>query len=115
MDSTQKLRESLKPGYTPEFSLLACPACGYTYLHHDEIKVFDRRLEDSRTVTETTVSGLRCTVETTDGALNPSSRRDGVAIQFWCEECPARPVLKIAQHKGETHVSWDLDGGWHAE
>jgi hypothetical protein len=89
------------------FTPCPCPSCGSSYLHHDEIKVFSRP-EDAPAVTETTVSDRGCTVMETDGALNPSERRGGVAIQFWCEECSARPVLKIAQHKGTSIISWDI-------
>ena len=42
----------------------------------------------------------------TDQAENPSPRRDGVAIQFWCEACPSTPVLHIYQHKGDTMINW---------
>jgi hypothetical protein len=89
------------------FSPLLCPACGGGNLHHNEVKVFCRP-EDAAEVTETTVSDHGCTVAKTDGAFNPSDRRDGVTIQFWCEECPARPVLGFAQHKGASLVSWDF-------
>ena len=33
---------------------------------------------------------------------NPSGRRQGVTIRFWCEGCAQRSVLTIAQHKGAT-------------
>lgn len=87
------------------FSPLQCPECGGSYLHHDEVKVFCRP-EDASTVIETTVSDRGCTVYETDGEHNPSDRRGGISIQFWCEHCPALPVLQIAQHKGESLVSW---------
>jgi hypothetical protein len=86
-------------------SPLPCPACGCDYLHHDEVKVFCRP-EDASTVTETTVSDHGCTVDETDGEHNPSDRRGGISIRFWCEQCSARPVLQIAQHKGASLVSW---------
>jgi hypothetical protein len=88
---------------------LPCPACGCAYLHHEEIKVFARQ-EDAPVVTETTVSDRGCTVMETDGAANPSERRGGIAIQFRCEECDDRPILKIAQHKGSSLVSFDVQG-----
>jgi hypothetical protein len=37
---------------------------------------------------------------------NPSSRRGGVAIRFWCEGCDSAPELTLEQHKGETHLHW---------
>ncbi len=33
---------------------------------------------------------------------NPSKRRDGVAIGFTCEQCPAVFWVTLAQHKGAT-------------
>jgi hypothetical protein len=89
------------------FPVVLCPACGSNNLHHDEITVFSRP-EDAAAVTETVVSDRGCTVTTTDGLGNPSARRGGVTIQFWCEGCAARPFLGFAQHKGETYVSWDI-------
>jgi len=37
---------------------------------------------------------------------NPSRRRDGLAIEFSCENCPAILELTIKQHKGETFFAW---------
>jgi hypothetical protein len=37
---------------------------------------------------------------------NPSSRRGGIAIRFWCEGCPFISELTLAQHKGSTEVEW---------
>jgi hypothetical protein len=27
-------------------------------------------------------------------------------INFYCEQCPAEPVLSIQQYKGTTYVGW---------
>ena len=54
-------------------------------VEHDEVKVHDAPSD---------VSG------------NPSNRRDGMAVQFYCETCPSRPKLAIYQHKGTTYVGW---------
>jgi len=79
--------------------VLKCPSCGTDegYLHHHGVTVYDRH-EDGP-VTVTTVNG---------GAAgeNPSSRRDGIAIRFTCELCPAELELTIAQHKGRTYLVW---------
>jgi hypothetical protein len=87
-----------------ENDILTCPSCGYTYMHHVGVEVFDRDREDSET-------GLHLSVEPggvvrmdTKQAGNPSSRRDGVRIYLWCEGCPEKSVLTIAQHKGLTLV-----------
>ena len=81
-----------------------CPACGGSNLHHSGVEVWVRR-EDSRT-------GLRVVVDTEAGgdtgtfyldkdmSANPSKRRGGMKILFWCETCPAKLALYIVQHKG---------------
>lgn len=93
---------------------LKCP-CGSDLVHHDSVEVFERT-EDADAGVRVRVSGVdvgwrnekppdRCPaavrVDTSlDG--NPSARRQGIAIHFWCEECRGRFVLTIAQHKGMT-------------
>jgi hypothetical protein len=90
--------------YTVEFVadddvMLKCPRCGTDegYLHHGGVTVYSR--EEDGPVTVTTING---------GAAgeNPSARRDGIAIRFTCELCPAELELTIAQHKGHTHLMW---------
>ncbi len=57
---------------------------------------------------------------------NPSSRRHGVVIAFWCETCEGQATpegthredlwLTFAQHKGMTHVGWVFEKrGGHGE
>jgi hypothetical protein len=41
-----------------------------------------------------------------DSTNNPSSRRDGILIHFWCEHCEEKPVMAILQHKGTTFIGW---------
>ena len=43
----------------------------------------------------------------TDIRDNPSARRYGLRIFFWCEHCCAVPVLNIYQHKGNTFLRWE--------
>jgi len=106
--------------------LLSCPVCGGVYgLHHEVVEVFERQ--------EDAFAGLHVIVgpseETGDllaeyaplpGAVsvdgdmmgNPSPRRNGLRIGFWCEQCNPDPdigtsyKLNIAQHKGTTHIYW---------
>jgi hypothetical protein len=87
--------------------VLTCPACGSNNLHHDRVLVFSRD-EDAEATTVTEVTSERTVIATTPSraANNPSSRRDGLAIKFWCENCSAKPELTIAQHKGETQIGW---------
>lgn len=86
----------------------ACP-CGGQNLHHEWIKVFSRN-EDEAEVTVTTVDNHRAvTVVERRPSLrsgNPSSRRDGLLIGFWCENCDTHSVLAISQHKGSTEIEW---------
>ena len=86
---------------------LVCPACGSTYLHHERVEVFERN-EGERSGLHVAVGGGRALVDTAlEG--NPSGRRHGLNIHFWCEECEARPMLIIAQHKGNTIVDFLSD------
>lgn len=94
---------------------LDCPHCRSTYLHHDRVEVFERP--------EDAAKGMHVTVESHDQirdrpgfprltvdddlARNPSSRRRGVRIEFWCENCHKRSALLICQHKGETDIEFE--------
>jgi hypothetical protein len=39
---------------------------------------------------------------------NPSRRRDGLAVRFWCEQCGSVSELTIAQIKGASFVGWRI-------
>ena len=97
----------LLPGDMPDCA--ACPHCGSSYLHHGTVRVFDRS-EDQETVYRTTVSGLPVSVMIeavpNRGSGNPSNRRDGITIEFDCEECGKVSLLGIAQIKGLTKIAW---------
>ena len=81
-------------------SVLLCSACGGEYLHHSKVEVFERA-EDEQTGLHVTAGVGPPTVDR-DMARNPSSRRHGLLINFWCEYCSAITILSIAQHKGIT-------------
>lgn len=94
-----------------DISILYCPRCGGTNLHHGPIAVYERYGEDSETSFKTTVfnKDVEQDVVRSKSSLNPSSRRDGIVIVFSCEECSQGEdilELTIAQHKGETHLAW---------
>jgi len=116
-----------------DLSMLCCPRCGEIYLHHEGVISYDRS-EDAEKVVKTTtlspvtdaedVKATTTSVEVTDGIGNPSDRRHGLAIAFWCECCSfdddpndlgnairsgRRIELTIAQHKGSTHIGWRFD------
>lgn len=84
--------------------VLMCPHCGFDYLHHSTVEVYDRS-EDEKTGL-CTVAGNR-QVSTTPGLRgNPSSRRDGIRIWFRCEGCDKESCITIAQHKGRTLIDY---------
>lgn len=88
---------------------LTCPGCGGNYLHHGMVVVFERDREDAPT-RATSIDGGAVIVSPHSApwveARNPSSRRNGLSIQFECETCDARPMLTMAQHKGTTVIAW---------
>lgn len=82
---------------------LICPVCGDSYLHHSHVEIFDRVREDAPS-TSLRVERGRVTEGSED---NPSPRRDGLAVTFWCEGCGSQNlVLALWQHKGESFWSW---------
>lgn len=87
---------------------LLCPHCGNNYLHHAEVEVFTRH-EDADKTLLTTVGYFNTNTAWTDSEvlLNPSSRRGGIRIKFWCESCTHESYLTMAQHKGVTIMEWE--------
>lgn len=86
-------------GYGAE---LCCPRCGSNFLHHDKIEVFERP-EDAAHGLHVAISDSKATVDT-HLDKNPSRRRDGLLVTFWCEGCHGICALTIAQHKGVSLV-----------
>lgn len=98
---------------------LECPRCGDNYLHHGPVTVYDRH-EDAEEVRTTLVAGANISSQMKPNAAsgNPSYRRDGIVIEFFCENCgdldPERGLntppmtLEIAQHKGNTYLRWNI-------
>ena len=85
---------------------LECPLCGYLNLHQDTVEVFNRE-EDAKTGLHATVDGSKVSLDTAMGG-NPSSRRHGLSIGFWCEGCDELGALRlnVVQHKGCTEIYW---------
>lgn len=84
---------------------LLCPSCGFNYLHHDRVEIFECG-EDATHGVHVVVADGKATFDTSlEG--NPSARRHGLKIHFWCEGCKAKPVLSIGQHKGNTYVDFE--------
>jgi hypothetical protein len=86
---------------------LTCPHCRGEYLHHGRVIIYDRA-EDASRVTKIDVwdhSAWITKVDNKDSG-NPSLRRRGLTMQFYCEECDTTSELTIAQHKGASLVGW---------
>ncbi|NKD15262.1 MULTISPECIES: hypothetical protein [Aeromonas] len=84
---------------------LICPSCGFDYLHHDKVEVFECG-EDAEHGVHVTISDGKAVMDTSL-AGNPSARRHGLSVHFWCEGCDAKPVLSISQHKGNTQMTFE--------
>ena len=84
-------------GYDAE---LLCPSCGGNFLHHDRFEAFECN-EDQESGIHVVVECGKATINQSL-AVNPSGRRHGLSIHFWCEGCSAKPVLTISQNKGNT-------------
>ena len=103
--------------------VLLCPNCNEGYLHQTDVAIFHRD-DDADQVKVTTVSDggdVHEAVIANNVSLNPSRRRYGLRISFWCEHCDGGltdeerengvtshnvPDLAIYQHKGNTHIVW---------
>jgi hypothetical protein len=108
---------------------LLCPHCGSDYLHHYGFTDYDR-IEDAEVVNvidcgavvfsgdgemfgvfdrsscEPQLGGGLSIFSASDDARNPSSRRHGIVVKFWCENCHHLSLLCIAQHKGHSQMFW---------
>lgn len=84
--------------------VLNCPNCTSNNLHQVSASVFFRDAEDSDTGKFFRIDSTKA--EKTFGDKNPSSRRDGLLIEFECEQCDADPILAVYQHKGFTFIGW---------
>lgn len=88
---------------------LLCPGCGSGMLRHGRVRVFNRRYErPPGNDLVVTVSYMRVDV-VRGGPMddNPSEERDGLLIDFECEDCENRSTLRLDQHEGSTYVAWD--------
>ena len=107
-----------------EDDLLQCPRCKELYLHHCGISLYDRE-EDADYVMKTYVPvkfdgwtpkkseknsvDLAVSHIKAEASGNPSDRRGGVVIHFFCECCGDGIDLTIAQSKGHSWVEWRLN------
>jgi len=91
---------------------LLCPECGNPNLHHEKVEVFWRAEEDAPSEGIACNTGDGFWVKAADPVLgfpvheNPSPRRNGLLINFTCEQCFLGKSLAIWQHKGFTYLEW---------
>lgn len=96
--------------YTNDNGELVCAHCGFNYLHHTSITIYNRK-EDSDKTTVTTVSAsgsteISSTNQPSNMCRNPSSRRTGLSISFRCENCHKISELTVAQQKGHSRINF---------
>jgi hypothetical protein len=85
---------------------LDCPRCGYNYLHHGTVTIYNRGEDKKNTLV------IRCDGGAVSKLLAPSTaarNRNGLAIQFYCEGCGDDIELTIQQHKGQTLLHWRFE------
>ena len=98
---------------------LECMHCGETYLHQGNATIYEYA-DKPNWVRVMAQDGGEVTI--TDfprrDSANPSSDRNGLILEFWCEHCNmpndeygenagADPFrLAIYQHKGITYMEW---------
>lgn len=89
--------------------VLLCPVCGELYLHQDVTRCFERG-EDEELCLVSTITTDCVETELRKAPDNPSKRRKGLTISFWCEFCTPSQFpafsLNIAQHKGLSLAWW---------
>jgi hypothetical protein len=99
---------------------LLCPVCKSDNLHHESVEVY-HRVEDGSNVRVTSVTGdeFSSSIMPEKMSGNPSSRRGGIAVAFWCEQCHGEIngnvpyyydmfLLQVIQHKGTTFLNWTV-------
>jgi hypothetical protein len=79
---------------------------GCNNLHQTSVEIFDRQ-EDQKTGLHVVARRGKQLLVDEDMSNNPSSRRQGLKINFICECCEAKVhTLNIVQHKGSTLMFW---------
>ena len=90
-------------------NVLICPDCGGEHLHHKWIRNYFRKDGENKEgkVIEIKEDNVR-DLTFVEYDNNPSERRNGIRIGFWCENCLAHVELLFAQHKGQTIINMEF-------
>ena len=87
----------------PSFKNPCCGETNWDMCHQKAVHLFNRKEDEE-------VEGIRIdqvTGKITLSSLkNPSLRRQGLIIEFYCEGCLTDFLFSIYQHKGETKQSF---------
>lgn len=92
-----------------EATVLSCPTCGESYLHHEDVHILTYHKEDGPVGTRVSVyKGTEIVTEVgvDISHLNYSRRRDSIVITMSCESCDwvASAPFIMVQHKGITYT-----------
>lgn len=88
--------------------VLTCPGCGGDYIHHYQVDTYSRHEDGS--VGHHVQASVSAVKLDNDLSGNPSTRRHGLSILFWCEYCDDISKMTIAQHKGSTEIAFEVVG-----
>jgi DNA-directed RNA polymerase subunit M/transcription elongation factor TFIIS len=104
--SFQKEQQTIQPKIDKDsygsFSVLNCSLCGGENVHQQDVEVFIRE-EDANKGLHVSITSEPQSFKVDENMNdNPSPRRQGLKIKFWCEQCGTSSYLYILQHKGET-------------
>lgn len=98
------MQPQFNPPHNGEDSELLCPSCSDNHLRHERVEIFERAEDESKGI-HVSVEDEKAIIDTSL-TNNPSERRHGISIHFSCEQCSAKSILTLAQHKGNTLVDF---------
>lgn len=94
--------------------LLRCPLCVAErdaqqgdYTRHGAVEIYNREKEDSAAGLFVRLSGD--SISRAPATRNPSDRRNGIRVEFFCEAGHSFDLL-ISQHKGSTFLYIEAGG-----
>jgi hypothetical protein len=93
----------------PKSLRLLCPCCGSNEIHQFQYEIFQRREDKGEDDDYTLYTAIDHWGDVIKPSFeNPSDRRNGIRIFFWCEHCWETPSLVLFQHKGSENMQWHI-------